>query len=118
MEALRRIRKMRGLTMKQLGEMTGVTESAIGQYETGKRNPSFDMLLKLAEALDCHISALMVPDDALEETKSPSQEDELAKELQILRDRPDLRALLHAGARTNPESVRKLAELMETMQED
>ena len=59
MEHLREIRKARGLTMKQLGQMVGVTESAIGQYETDKRNPSYEMILKLSKALDCSVDYLL-----------------------------------------------------------
>lgn len=107
---LRKIRRSRKLTMKQLGEMVGVTESAIGLYETGKRKPSYEMLLRLGEALDCSVDDLI-----RDEEKSPSLEDELAEELRILRSREDLRALLHVGAKNTPEQVRKLAELMESM---
>lgn len=106
---LREIRKSRKLTMKQLGEMVGVTESAIGMYETGRRKPDYEMLLKLGEALDCSVP------DIIGYEKSTSLEDELAEELRILRNREDLRALLHVGAKNTPEQVRKLAELMESM---
>ena len=115
MECLRRIRKSRGLTMKQLGEMTGVTESAIGQYETGKRKPSFDMLLKLAGALECHVSALMVPDEEIKNEPGAPEGDELAEELQILRDNPETRALLKGLRNMSPEQVRRLSAWIESM---
>lgn len=56
MNNLREIRKSKKLTMKQLGEMVGVTESMIGQIETNKRNPSYETLLKLGEALECSVA--------------------------------------------------------------
>ena len=56
---LRLIRKQRGMTMKELGAKVGVTESAIGYIETGKRNPSFEMLLRLSEALECSVADLL-----------------------------------------------------------
>lgn len=59
MENLRRIRKAKGLTMKQLGEMTDVSESAIQMIEVGTRSPSFELLLKLGEALDCSVDELL-----------------------------------------------------------
>lgn len=59
MDNLRRIRKEKGLTMKQLGEMTDVTESMIQMVETGSRSPSFELLLKLGEALDCSVDELL-----------------------------------------------------------
>lgn len=56
---LREIRKSRGLTMAELGKMVGITESAIGLYEKGRRKPDFEMLLKLGEALDCSVDSIL-----------------------------------------------------------
>ncbi len=46
---LRELRKKNGFTMKELGVEIGVAESTISQYETGKRQPDYETLLKLAE---------------------------------------------------------------------
>lgn len=59
MKMLRARRKECNLTMKQLGEMVGVSESAISQYETGKRQADFETLLKLGDALDCSVDYLL-----------------------------------------------------------
>ena len=56
MENLRKLRKAKGLKQKELAAIVGVTESAISQLENGKRAPSFELSLKLAEALDCESS--------------------------------------------------------------
>lgn len=56
---IREIRKEKGLTMKKLGELVGVTESAIGQYETGRRKPDYEMLLRISEALDSSVDELL-----------------------------------------------------------
>lgn len=59
MIALRDIRKSRHMTMKELGKKVGVTEAAIGYYETGKRLINYEMLLKLSEALDCSVADIL-----------------------------------------------------------
>lgn len=59
MKMLRARRKECGLTMKHLGELVGVSESAISQYETGKRQASYEVQLKLAEVLNCSIDYLL-----------------------------------------------------------
>ncbi|MBO7727825.1 MAG: helix-turn-helix transcriptional regulator [Oscillospiraceae bacterium] len=59
MENLKKIRKARGLTLKKLGEMTDVSESMIQMVESGARSPSFELLLKLGEALDCSVDELI-----------------------------------------------------------
>lgn len=68
MENLKPLRKQKGLTMKQLGELVGVSESMIGYLESGERSPSFETLLKLGEALDCTVDFLLRG-----EIKTPSE---------------------------------------------
>ena len=59
MMMLRSARKAKGLTMKELGTMVGVSESAISQYETGKREMDFETLLKIGEILECSADYLL-----------------------------------------------------------
>ena len=56
---LRDLRRARGMTMKELGEKVGVAESTISQYETGRRDPDFETLLKLAEQFDVSVDYLI-----------------------------------------------------------
>lgn len=74
MRNLKKIRKLRGLKQKELAEMVGVTESAISQYESGNKVPSFEVALKLAEALDCESADLVSERDILFEQKNPVTE--------------------------------------------
>ena len=55
-ENIKRIRKEKGLTQKQLGEKCGMSESTLRQYELGFRNPKIETVRKIAVALDCEIS--------------------------------------------------------------
>jgi ribosome-binding protein aMBF1 (putative translation factor) len=48
-------RLARGLTQRQLAELTGTTQSAIARLERGGRPPRIDTLLRIAEALDCQL---------------------------------------------------------------
>ena len=48
-------RKARGLSQKELAELTGTTQSAIARLESGGRPPRIDTLLNIAEALDCEL---------------------------------------------------------------
>jgi transcriptional regulator with XRE-family HTH domain len=49
---LRIYRQEKGLTQEQLGERVDVVRSFICSLENGNRQPSFDMVLRLAAALD------------------------------------------------------------------
>lgn len=48
---MRMLRKQRGLTMKALGRMVGVSESTISLYENGKHDPDLVTLNRIADAL-------------------------------------------------------------------
>ena len=57
-ENIRRIRQERGLTLKQLGELIGVSEAYIRAYESGRRNPKQKSLETLANALAVNVEVL------------------------------------------------------------
>ena len=58
-EKLRKLRLLRKLTQKELAYMSGLTDSAIRNYELGYRSPDKEQLKKIAEALQCDASALV-----------------------------------------------------------
>ncbi len=60
---IREVRKEAGLTMKQLGAIIGVSESAVSQYESGKRQADYDILKKMSHALDCSIDYLLTGEE-------------------------------------------------------
>lgn len=56
---IRELRKQDNLTMKQLGEILGLAESTISQYETGKREPDHKTLLKISEHFHVSVDYLL-----------------------------------------------------------
>ena len=56
---LRELRRKCGITMKELGAVIGVAESTISQYETGKRQPDYETLLKLSEYFGVSVDYLL-----------------------------------------------------------
>jgi len=62
-------RKARGLSQKELAELTGTTQSAIARLESGGRPPRIDTLLRIAEALDCELIVELRPRTKPEEAK-------------------------------------------------
>lgn len=57
-ENIRKIRKQKGLTLKELGKIIGVSEQAVGQYERGDRNLKIEMLIKIAATLNIDLLEL------------------------------------------------------------
>lgn len=58
-ERLKEMRLKRGLTQKELGEKVGVKQNTFTNWENGKREPNFDNLIKLADALDTSTDYLL-----------------------------------------------------------
>lgn len=52
------LRKERGMTQCELASLAGVQQNTISQLESGKRNPSVNMLKKFAEIFGCTIDEL------------------------------------------------------------
>ena len=59
MKNLRKIRKENGMTMKDLADKIGVSESAISQYENGKRQPGFETLKELSGIFNVSVDYLL-----------------------------------------------------------
>lgn len=53
-ESIRIYRKKANLTQKKLGELCGISEAMIRQYELGIRKPKYETLSKIATQLDIH----------------------------------------------------------------
>lgn len=69
-EKIREERKKHNMTQKQLTDATGINDSTIRKYESGKLNPKPATIRKLAKGLGIHPSKLTyenvipIPDDA------------------------------------------------------
>jgi len=74
MERLRELRKSKGISLKELGAIIGVAESTMSLYESGKRQPDYETLLKLAEYYGVTVDYLL----------RGSEEERLPEELVIL----------------------------------
>ena len=74
---IRELRKKCGITMKELGEKIGVAESTVSQYETGKRQPDYETMLKLGEYFGVTVDFLLGSEKAptVEGERNVSDED-------------------------------------------
>ncbi len=59
MDRLRRERERQGLSLQKLGAISGVSRTAIGLIEKGKRNPSLLITLRLADALGLDLASVL-----------------------------------------------------------
>lgn len=56
---IRTCREMRGFSQEDLADKAGLHRTYVGQLEMGYRNPSYLVLLRLSDALDIPIDALL-----------------------------------------------------------
>ena len=59
---IKEVRKKKGLTQKQLGDLLGISASAVSQFEADSANIQKDTLERIASALGCSIVDLIDKD--------------------------------------------------------
>ncbi len=59
---LKKARKNKGFTQNDLAEIVGVKRSTIAGYESKNQEPSYKILKKISNALDCSIDSLLAHD--------------------------------------------------------
>ena len=101
---LRKLRKEKNISMKKLGEDINVAESTISLYETGKREPDYETLKKIAEYFDVSIDYLLGRVDVRKDTTSAPADKEFVAFYEGYKDLDDadkeiLKATLDAFVR-------------------
>jgi transcriptional regulator with XRE-family HTH domain len=96
--AIRLRRHARGLSQSGLGEAIGVSFQQIQKYERGANRVSFSTMVRICEALGCHVSDLVAEVEQLR----PS-----ARAPQDLLTQPEAAPLLEALAQIRAPGVRR-----------
>ncbi len=55
-------RKSQHITQKELSERTGITQADISRIENGTRNPSLEMIKRLARGMGMQLKLEFIPD--------------------------------------------------------
>ena len=55
------LRKLKGLTQAEVAERAGISRTNISGFESGEYNPTLEMLVKLATAMDLDILVTLKP---------------------------------------------------------
>ena len=63
--SIRKYRELRGLEQKELSQMLGVADSAVGNWETGYSKPNLDVLVPVARILGISLYELFGLDDPM-----------------------------------------------------
>lgn len=109
-DTLLHLRRQAGLSQQALADATGLSRSAVGMYETGKREPDLETLRLLSEFFSVDMNTLTSPESA--------QNAELAELLEALRNRDEMRMLFKLAKDATPEDVRKAVKIIEALHND
>lgn len=58
MNRIKELRKEKGLTLKQMGQLLNIPDSTLSQYENERRKPKEEMWQKLADSFDVSVPYL------------------------------------------------------------
>lgn len=56
---IKELREEKGLMQKELGDIIGISQNTLSQYENGKREPDYETLKKIAEYFDVSTDYLL-----------------------------------------------------------
>lgn len=76
------VRKLAGMTQKELGERAGIDPSTIRKYESGRLNPKFETVKKIADALEISLAELYTEEYFLAPPTSEEDAKKRGEELQ------------------------------------
>lgn len=109
-DTLIHLRRKAGLSQQHLADGLGLSRSAIGMYETGKREPDMETLRMFSEFFGVDMNTLTSPQTA--------QDAELAELLETLRRRDDMRMLFKLAKDATPDDVRRAVKIIEALHND
>jgi len=69
-KTLKRVREAKGLSQKELAGLIDMAQAQYSRIESGKTDPSFSAVVKIAQALGLNLSELFSADEIFNETNS------------------------------------------------
>jgi len=109
-EKLKEIRRRDGITQLQAAKQLGVSLGAVGNWESGKRTPDAEMLVRIADTFGVTTDYLLGRTD--DSGSTPTEADRCIEQL---RKRPELVNLVSLTMKASPEDVNRVIRVIEAM---
>lgn len=109
-ERLKKLREQENISREHLADLLSITYSALSKYETGKREPDFELLKKIAVYFNVSTDYLL--GNTNECTQSPHQEEGTVC-FQVSYNDPELLKFYKELTVSNEESVKRLRDIWE-----
>ena len=131
-EKLKKLRREKDLTLRELSEKTGISLSFISDIEHGRRkNPSIENLQKIARGLGVPTAELLAEAGynlnpinmgsvEVKESDVPYNisKNEVAELLDTLHKRPEMKALFSASKNVSKEDIEKAIKIIEALKDN
>ena len=123
-ETLKKLRIQDGLTQAEAARQMGITRSALGMYETGKREPDFETLELIADFYNVDMNTLYgraAPSAASGGSSAAdlvNNDPALTELLERYRDDPGYRMLFSVTRDATPEDIQKAVKIIQTLKGD
>lgn len=108
-ERIREIRKMKGLSILDLKEKTGLSKSTISDIENGKSSPTTETLQKIADALEVDIREFFSDTDNVTSNDLDDLLLEFPEGVYVLR---------RASKELSPEAKKQMIKIMKAFLEE
>lgn len=111
---LRQTRQMKGLTQKQLAELSGEKNTSISNWELELNQPSAESLANLCKALGVSADYLLDWDENKHSDKCRfCYDDEASNMVEQIYDRPEMRTLFSLCRDARKEDVEKAIQIIQ-----
>ena len=109
---LKYLRKQDNITQQALATALGIAKSTVSMYESGKREPDFETLEKLADFFNVSMTTFFPSGEV---PSYVNGDPELTVYLEELRTRPEMRMLFSVAKGATKEDVEKAVAIIEAL---
>jgi transcriptional regulator with XRE-family HTH domain len=106
---IKTMRMSREMTQSELAEALGVSVSAVGMWESGKREPNFDMLEAMADVFNVPMSAFLDSSEMVEMTGKLPKSD--CERLEVLHRNPRLCMLFDRARNMSDKDIEMILSI-------
>lgn len=121
-ERFEQLLQKRGVTPYKVSKETGVTQTSLSNWKSGRNTPSAKTLQKLADYFGVTVGYLMGTEEepnATDKENNPIVLDDDALELlEELKERPEMRTLFSVSKKATKEDILKAVKIIEALKGD
>lgn len=115
MKKIKELRNEHNITMKKLGEIVGVSESAISQYENGKRQPDIETLKVFADFFNVSIDYLLGKTELRNPLDIPEHIEGIADLVLRMRSDDEFSDIINKINELSPEQLKAISTILSSM---